>query len=496
MKRNGLSLCAAVVFILYLALPSWAWQGRMAGVGDAAGLIEDEADYLTHPAGIASGKGFNAYGSYRLTYDKTTRWDYSANAPTFGVTYPYSSDGYQWKHGALIGAAFGLGAGRMGVFFDYAGARGKYKGDEPFSGFWGPGYNSYELNDRLDNFALKVLYGLPVNSVKVGGELQIAYRSAEQETFLSTSAAFFRNFPWAAEDNPAWDLYPFMIPYDSKYWEAIGKASVAGTVGGAKYAFTLQGGLPFAGDNAYSFDVDGMNSFNAEGKVKGFHVGGDFWLRVPVSERLALPFVVSAGYKTIKRDGSYVRAADSFLNYEHEARDFFVKVGGGADFTPAAGKRFAAGLYYDYLRSKQKAIFEDIFTAPVFYVDNYADMPDTGEHRLTLKAVAEMAVCPRTTLRGGVNAFYGRVNTDFSYAAVDDTGPYMPLKVSTRGWTAGVNAALGATVKMDRFELEPFVNAGYTAFKTSGDGTVGPAPVDVEIRKDGWQAGGGLAVKF
>lgn len=107
-----------------------------------------------------------------------------------------------------------------------------------------------------------------------------------------------------------------------------------------------------------------------------------------------------------------------------------------------------------------------------------------------------MAVCPRTTLRAGVNAFYGRVNTDFSYAAVDNTGPYMPLNVSASGWTAGVNAALGATVKMDRFELEPFVNAGYTAFKTSGDGTVGPAPVDVEIRKDGWQVGGGLSVKF
>lgn len=496
MKKKSLSLFAAVVFIVCLALPSSAWQGRMAGVGDAAGLIEDESDYLIHPAQIASGKGFNAYGHYRLGYNKTTKWDYSANAPSVGVTYPYSSDGHQWTNNVLLGSAFGLGAGRMGVFFDYTGARGKYTGEERYNGFWGPGYNTYELKDRLDEFALKVLYGVPVGAIKLGGELQIAYRSEEQETFLDTGLAFYRNFPWAAEDNPAWDLYPFLIPYESKYWEAQGKVSAAGMVGRMKYAFTIRGGVPFATDNAYQTEWGGGMYDRGEGKVKGFHAGADFWLRVPMSERLALPFVVSAGYKTVKRDGDHFYAADSWFAYEQEAKNFFVKVGGGADFTPAPGRKIAAGLYYDYLRTRQNVRFEDVYPAPVFYVDNYTDMPDSGEHRLTLRVLGETEVCARTILRGGFNAFYGRVASDFAYAAIDNLGPYNPLAVSVNGWTAGVNAALGASLKLNPVVLEPFINVGYTTYKTSGDGSVGTIPAQVEIRKDGWQVGGGLAVKF
>jgi len=36
--------------------------------------------YKTPPV-IASGNGFNAYGHYRLTYDKATTWDDSLSTP-------------------------------------------------------------------------------------------------------------------------------------------------------------------------------------------------------------------------------------------------------------------------------------------------------------------------------------------------------------------------------------------------------------------------------
>lgn len=493
MKKNTLSVVAAFLLVLLLASPSAAWQGRMAGVGDAFGLIEDESDYLTHPSAIAAGKGFNAYGHYRLTYDKATNWDYSLSAPLYNVTDSYSTSGHSWKNEGQLGAAFALGAGRMGVFFDYVGVRGTYSGNENFIG--GPA--TYDLDNKLDNFALKVIYGLPVGGVKLGGELQIAYRNEEQKNLWMEGNVALMNYPWASEDSPEINLYPFMIPYKSKYWEAQGKASVAGMIGPAKYAFTLTGGLPFGSTNEYRFDDAPLTYVNAEGKVKGFNVGGDFWLRVSLSDRLVLPFVVSAGYKDVKRDGSGISLWPSIVTYDQETKDIFVKVGGGVDFTPAKGTKAAAGLYYDYLRTNQSIYLrDDTLPPPVFFVDNYTDLPKSSEHRLTLKALVEKEVCTRTVLRGGVNAFYGRVKSDYAYAAHNHIGPYAPLNISADGWTAGVNAALGATIKLEPVSLEPFIHAGYSEYKTSGDGTLGASMATADFKKAGWLVGGGLSVRF
>jgi hypothetical protein len=51
---------------LSLAGVSHGWQGRMAGMGDPFGLVQDESDFLIHPSGIADGKGTNFYGNYRF----------------------------------------------------------------------------------------------------------------------------------------------------------------------------------------------------------------------------------------------------------------------------------------------------------------------------------------------------------------------------------------------------------------------------------------------
>ncbi len=492
MKKSVLSM-AVLLFVLFLAVPSMAWQGRVAGAGDAAGLIEDESDFLIHPAAIASGKGFNAYGYYRLTYEKAKSWDYSASAPSLGVTYPYAADGRSWKNEGQVGAAFNLGAGRMGVFFDYTGVRGKYSGDEIYAGFSGPGFHNFDLENQTDNFAIRAIYGLPLGPVKVGAELQVAYLNEQQEHVFNDE--LYKNYPWGAEDNPALNLLPYMIPFDSKYWEAQAKASVAGAAGPATYAFTLRGGLPFGGDNEYVSEYEEY-SFTAEGKVKGFNVAGDLWVRVPVSERMALPFVVSAGYRKIERDGSGISFYPSSVDYEHEATDLFAKVGGGVDVRLACGAKVAAGLYYDYLKSEQNLYFFDNYPAGEFYVDDYTDMPKYTQHRLTLKALAEKELNPMVALRGGFGVFYGMVKSDYAYSAFDDEGPYSPLSVSTDGSIMGVNASLGATIKLAPVALEPFINAGYMKYKTDGDGSLSVTPVNVELSRTNWLVGGGLAVKF
>ncbi|MEE9914093.1 MAG: hypothetical protein K4571_20460 [Deltaproteobacteria bacterium] len=483
--KNRLSTAAAVLFVLLLAVPSAAWEGRMAGVGDAGVLIEDESDYLIHPAAIASGKGFNAYGHYRVTYDAATRWDYTLIFPPGGVTIPFTASGQAWKNEGRLGAAFALGAGRMGVFFDYAGRSGVYGGDENSGGLTLP---NYKLSDRSDSFALKVIYGLPVRAVKLGGEIQIAYRSEEQETFYYDIN--LKNYPWSAENVPFVNLYPFMIPFKSSYWEAAGKVSVGGSAGPANYAFTFRGGLPFSSENEYN-----CSTYGANGTVRGVNVGGDFRLRVPLSESLVLPFEVSVGYKTMKRDGDGNTPGSFLLTYAHENKDFFIKVGGGTDMQLAKDTRAAAGLYYDFIRTDQGLQIMDMGAA-WFVVDQYTDMPNYSEHRLTLKALIEKEVQHTITLRGGFNVFYGLVKSSYGYFAYNEVLPSLPLNVATDGWTAGVNASIGATVKLDGVSIEPFMNAGYVKYKTSGEGTFGPMPAEESFDKINWLAGGGLSVRF
>ena len=47
-------------------------------------------------------------------------------------------------------------------------------------------------------------------------------------------------FPWT-------NLFQFMFPYDSKYWEFIFKGSLKGEIGPAKIAFTVRGWLHLCG---------------------------------------------------------------------------------------------------------------------------------------------------------------------------------------------------------------------------------------------------------
>ncbi|HQF83345.1 MAG TPA: hypothetical protein PLX58_00090 [Smithellaceae bacterium] len=493
-KRVGFIAVVSVLAVL-LALPSWGWQGRMAGMGDAAGLVADESDFLIHPAAIATGKGFNAYGHYRLTYEKTKNWEYSASVPAMDVIYPFTADGRLWKHEGQLGAALGLGPGRLGVFFDYTTANGKYTGTEVYEGFSGPGYENFELENKLDNFALKAIYGLPVGPVNVGAELGLAYVKEEQKNLMPTEMLV--NYPWGAEDYPEYNLLPYMIPFDSKYWEANAKVSAAGKTGPVSYMFTLRGGLPFAADNEYVYsDLEDPESFWAEGKVKGFNVAGDLWMRYAVSDNISLPFVVSAGFKKITRDGSGFFDGGFPIEYEHEAKDIFVTVGGGAEMTPTSGTRLAAGLYYNYLKSEQNAQFIEPGD-PSWYFDNYTDMPKTSEHRLTLRLLAEQELNSVLSLRGGLSAFYGLAKRNYSYIA---DGYFWitpsPVSVSADGAHYGVNASLGASIKAGAVVLEPFINAGYAKFKTDGDGFTESMPTYVEVNKTNWLAGGGLSVKF
>jgi hypothetical protein len=77
-KKSCLFFVILGFLVLSLAGVSYGWQGRMAGMGDPYGLVQDESDFLIHPAGIANGKGTNFYGNYRFNYTDVMKWNYTS----------------------------------------------------------------------------------------------------------------------------------------------------------------------------------------------------------------------------------------------------------------------------------------------------------------------------------------------------------------------------------------------------------------------------------
>jgi hypothetical protein len=102
----------------------------------------------------------------------------------------------------------------MGLFFKYAGKDNDYSGSE---NEWRSGtlyFHQYNFLSDLDEFALRLLYGLPMGGFKLGGEIQLAYRSEENGIFFNGDQGggvrrFWWNNPFGEED-PQRNLFPFI----------------------------------------------------------------------------------------------------------------------------------------------------------------------------------------------------------------------------------------------------------------------------------------------
>ena len=109
MKKDIALVIASAVFLTLAAGPGFGWQGRMAGMDYPTGLVEDESDFLIHPAGIASGKGTNYYGGYTFTYDRTPECDFHTSIVGDPVPLKFDADGHELRHEGQAGLAFPLG---------------------------------------------------------------------------------------------------------------------------------------------------------------------------------------------------------------------------------------------------------------------------------------------------------------------------------------------------------------------------------------------------
>jgi hypothetical protein len=522
MKRVHLFILILTFLIFSFPNFSYGWQGRMEGMGNPYGLVGDDSDFLIHPFGIANGEGLKFYGGYSFKYRDVLDWNYTLSTfnPGTGALrekWPFRGSGDEWNHDTLLGAAFPMGKGRMGLFFNYIGKRGDFHGHENEYNNGASFFHEYDLKSDLDSFSLRLLYGLPIGKIKLGGEIELAYRNEENESFFNRDFGggirILKENSLFGEWQESRNTLPFEFPYDSHYWEALFKGSLGATFGPATFAFTMKGGFIFAGDNKLSHNrvilPFGITSFvDMDGDVRGWSIGSEFWLRYALSKDLSLPFLVKIGYQEKKRDGSgqgfgFLYQGQNF-DYGEMEKSFQAKIGGGLDKELVKGTKIAAGIYYAYLRDKYSY---DIFRqplAPSFYLDQ-SEYPDHKEHQLTLKLTGEKELSPSFTMRMGINLFYGWVKESFDASKLGLIPPTSFYdSISLDGYHWGIALTLGSTVKFQRFTIEPFLGLGYQALNLDGDGyrmTNVPRGVSDrllqmdKLMKD-WSIGGGFSLKF
>jgi hypothetical protein len=506
-KKTWLFFVILGFLVLSLAGVSYGWQGRMAGMDDPFGLVDDESDFLIHPAKIAKVEKLNFYSDYRFEFRDVPDWNYSVdyiNTTTRSLMayLPYNSSGDERGHEITLGAALPWGPGKMGFFFQYKGNRNDYHGDRVVqSPIYIPSDTRFGMKDDLDSIALRILYGIPVAGFDLGGEVQLAYYNEKKETRISDheSGAYYLNLPIGGGGN-FYNLFPFMRPYDSKYWEAVFKSSLERGFGPAKFTFTLGGGVIFSGSNSLMFgdvNLPETGGVNFDGNVKGWNIGGDLWVRYSLQEDVSLPFLLRIKYQTKTRDGdgfgigSFAGEASHYSNREN---DFQLEVGGGIERKLLKDIKFAGGIYYVFSKNRNNFLFR-LFSASGLEIFDQTKYPDQVEHQVIIRLAGEKELSPMVTIRSGLEFFYGRVTKDYE-------SPWgWPETESVDGPHWGMKVSVGGTLRFEKFSVEPFLGVGYQKWNLDGTGSISALNVlgnftrMNEERKE-WFTGGGFSVKF
>jgi hypothetical protein len=510
MRKGIPRLILLTMMILCLAGISQAWQGRMGGMGDPYGLVQDESDFLYHPSKIAVGEGVRFYGDYRFTYTDVIDWDYDVDVFLAGSTllirfFRYDTSGDEQRHDAQVGTTVPLGPGRLGLFFSYEGLQGDYNGDVQSA--LSPPTDAYELTSDLDAFTLRLLYGLPVGGLNLGGEFQFSYHQEENTSELlqqSIMPSWLTNVDGSFSNvlGGNKNFLAFMMPYDSDYLEALFKGSLDAFLGPVEATITVRGGFIFNGDNQLE-RIGLLNLYDLDGDVEGWRVGGDLWLRYALTDNFTIPFLVRIDYQEKTRDGDGVLVGlltGTPIDYDNAEQSFEIEVGGGIDTEFGTGQRLAAGIYYSY-HDAEDNFWMAVPGTPL--ISDYSKYPAFTEHRVRLALVGEWDISPAVTLRMGMEPFYGWITEDFEST---NFGILFFNRwneaVSLDGHRWGIGASIGAAVQLQHLTLEPFVGFGYQEINLDGDGTellslLGRGvTMDVDEWKREWCIGGGVSVLF
>lgn len=520
MRKVLLVTMSLLLFSFMLSGPAFSWQGRMAGMGDPTGLVEDESDLLIHPAAITNIKTFKMFGDYKFTYaDHDSSWGANlSNAvtlPFIGATIDaaggnWSADGPRYQHDALVGFTAPVGAGTGGIFITYRGVRTDYDGTSGLAGsaegFTAGLGSAFNVKNFIDDIAIKGIYGQPLGcgDLSWGAEVQVSYHREENKTanaityaglngtnYLSDASVYQKNDFWGF-------LFPFTMPRDDEFWELSAKTGLEGTLGPAKIGVTVRGGAFVGGNSNWDYsdsinmasqNVSLKNSFNLAGDVDGWRVGGDIWARVPYSNTVSLPFILKMDYLERNRTGSGTGTFNDYTGelfgdptsatlaygYSGKEKMLNIETGGGVDIQMSKTFKVAAGLYYNYINYKQSLSLVGSYPAlelpidiPLFVNLDYANYPERTEHLVRFKVAAEQQYSPTTTLRGGLQVFGGTAEESYSFMPnVNNALVVLSNQGDLTGTHWGIMGSIGATCQFQGFTLEPFVQAGYQELSLS-----------------------------
>ncbi|MCP4668252.1 MAG: MtrB/PioB family outer membrane beta-barrel protein [Deltaproteobacteria bacterium] len=556
MKKGLLVLVGACFLIFTVCGGALGWQGRMDGMGDPVGLVGDESDFLVHPAKAAHGKGVKIYSHYGFKYTDVD-WDWEADLDgglvpailgALSLSYDLENDGDEWWHEALLGLTFPMGPGRMGVFFEFEGEYGDYGGHGVLTGgVGGLGSATLDMKNDVDtdmnDFALRLVYGVPMGKVNLGMEAKLAYREEENSwdsslDSLSVTGAVLPTISIDSTNFPITGLNRLLLPYDSDYWEFSFKTGVNWSIGSVEFDLTPRVGFIFGGDNSWDSDLTvdvgavrrvfpgatATNDFDMDGDVDGWNLGLDFWLRFPVTNDVSMPFLFRVDYREKERDGSGDGMFDITIggasivgggvpttwDYEMEEETLEITAGGGLDINVSKQTKIAFGLFYSYINSETNLETDLGINTPAGGINLITETddgyPEYTEHQVRLEFAGEHAISSTFQLRGGLHLFYGWVDQEYDIdGGANILGAALPAVLNNTieldGDHWGIDLSVGVSVMFDGFVVEPFINGGYHELSLDGDeewNALGAQLLtfDVDTERSEWFIGAGFSLLF
>jgi hypothetical protein len=557
MKKVFWILVCTVFMVAIFAGNSAAFKGRNEGMGNVSGLVRDNSDMLIHPSTIVDGEGLEFFAHYGFTYTDVGKWDFDSEisgglipniVAIFGLDldggYDRELDGDEYLHEALLGSAIPLGKGRLGIFLDYTRKRGEFEGKESIGGELSPlGSASInfdeEIDSKLDDFTLSMIFGIPLGAVNLGLELAVGYTNesssweAELDDIdISPPVPFLPSIDLVMSDFPILNLLEReILPYDSQYWDFGFKLGVSSEFeNGISFALTPKFKWIFGGDNELNPDFNAEIAIapgieldhtpNLDGDVDGFDWGLDLWLRFPISDSAWMPFLFRIENKKIERTanghddfdieatGLGTLSTDFEWDVDIEETQLHIEAGGGFDINVTPDTKIAIGVYYNYFdREREYDRVLGISTAGTD-VSFDSEFADYEEHQIKIKLAGETAVSPSFALRGGINWFYGSITETYDTEIdlsipipIPIPSPLVENTIELDGSRWGISGAIGATIKLSSVTIEPYIKGGYQEIDLSGEEDwdiigLNILAMDADRTREEWFVGAGFSILF
>src|SRR4030042_4861014 len=163
-------------------------------------------------------------------------------------------------------------------------------------------------------------------------------------------------------------------------------------LGRTNICLTISGGFIFEGDNKLEHSEVRIPGYvqpsiwatDMDGGIKGWRIGGDFFLRYPITSDLFLPALLKIEFHWKDRGGDgfsrYNADVYGISYYKNKEREFNLEVGGGLDKELSKGMRIAEGIYYGFLEKKNtfflKTLSLDTGSSQSY---DHSDYPDQTE---------------------------------------------------------------------------------------------------------------------